>query len=76
MSRSFRERLALYLIFGMFFFSTVFTLLWVFTDEFSATGSILVGTILGTFVASFTALAGREILDRALSDREQGKGDE
>jgi drug/metabolite transporter (DMT)-like permease len=76
MSRSFRERMALYLIVGMFFFSGLFVGLWVFTEEFSATGGTLAGVILTAFVSAFVGIVGRDLLDRALAGREDGEAAE
>ena len=74
MSRSFRERIAIYLTGGIFAFSGVFVALWVFTPEFSATGGTLAGVILGTFTTALIGVLGRDIAEAALAGREKPNG--
>lgn len=71
MSRSFRERIAIYLTGGIFIFSGVFVSLWVFAPEFSATGGTLAGVILGTFTTALIGVLGRDIAEAALVGREK-----
>jgi hypothetical protein len=75
MDRSFRERLALYLTVGIFLFSGMFVLLWVFAPEFSATGGTLAGVILGTFTTALIGILGRDIAESALISREKSNED-
>lgn len=67
---SFRERLALYLMGGMFLFSGAFVALTAFTPEFGATAGTMAGIIIGGFVTSLVAVVGRDVVDRALRSRE------
>jgi UDP-N-acetylmuramyl pentapeptide phosphotransferase/UDP-N-acetylglucosamine-1-phosphate transferase len=74
MSRSYRERIAIYLTGGIFIFSGVFVALWVLTPEFSATGGTLAGVILGTFTTALIGVLGRDIAEAALMGREKPDG--
>lgn len=71
MSRSFRERIAVYLTGGIFAFSGVFVALWILTPEFSATGGTLAGVILGTFTTALIGILGRDVAEAALANRER-----
>jgi uncharacterized membrane protein YiaA len=76
MRRSFRERLAIYLMGGMFLFSGLFVGLWIFTPEFAATGGTLAGIVLAQFALALVGVVGRDLAERALSNRENGNGKE